>query len=306
MNLSDYARLGLNQHLLYADVIGDPAEHLRTLRIALADPRLEILDMWYPWEIKDAVLPAIAQSGKTMYYNMGNRAGQRSLAPAAMDDEHRAYTLRVYKDELERAKLCKAERIITNSGPNDVEHREECFDHLVDFYVELCKCAEGTLVMIEPTDFDTSKCKLIGSSAEAADICRRVRDAGCPNMASMIDLCHVPLMHETICQAFEDTGDYLEHIHLGTCVTDRESPFHGDKHPGVGIPGGVYGVEDFAEVFRIGLARGYFENTHRGSISIEMRTLPGRAGEDSLDVYYDAVCRAWNLASRGSSADGHS
>jgi sugar phosphate isomerase/epimerase len=296
MQLKDYARLGLNQHLLYADVITDPDEHLRTLKIALADPRLEILDMWYPWEIKDALLPAIADSGKTMYYNMGNRAGQRSLAPAAMDDEHRAYTRRVYKDELERAKLCKAERIITNSGPNDVAHRAQCFDHLVEFYVDLCTCAEGMLVMIEPTDYDTSKCKLIGSSAEAADICRRVREAGCPNMASMIDLCHVPLMHETIGQAFADTGAYLAHIHLGTCVIDKASPFYGDKHPGVGIPGGVYGVDEFAELFRIGLANGYFGQGKRGSLSIEMRALPGKSSEESLDLYHAAVCRAWESA----------
>jgi sugar phosphate isomerase/epimerase len=230
---------------------------------------------------------------------MGNRAGQRSLAPASMDRELRAYSLDVYLDELDRAKLCGAERIITNSGPNDLEHRERCFDYLVEFYVELCKQAEGILVMIEPTDFDTSKCKLVGSSAEAVNICRRVRDAGCPNMASMIDLCHVPLMHETIPMAFDDTGDFLGHIHLGTCVIDRGSPHYGDKHPGIGIPGGVYGIEDFADVFRIGIAGGYFSQSNRGSISIEMRPLPGKSSQESLAIYYEAVCRAWELAREG-------
>ncbi len=298
MKLRDYMRLGLNQHLLYADVIIDPAEHLRTLKIALTDPRLDILDMWYPWEIKDEILPVIRDSGKTIYYNMGNRAGQRSLAPAAIDDEHRGYSMKVYKDELERAKLCNAAKIITNSGPNDVENRSQSMDYLVDFYIELCKCAESMTVMIEPTDWDTSKCKLIGSSAEAVEICKRVRAAGCDNMTSMIDMCHIPLMHETLAQAMSDTGKYLEHIHLGNCVTDKDSPFYGDKHPGIGIPGGVYGVEDLAEIFKLGLDSGYFSKKNKGSASIEMRVLPGKSSEECLDEYYAAVCRAWEVATR--------
>ena len=219
----------------YADVIKNSAEHLRTLKIVLSDPRLDIIDMWYPWDIKDACFQAIKDARKTIYYNMGNRAGRRSLAPASMDDEYRRFTLRVYKDELERAKFCDAQKIITNSGPNDVENRDRCKDYLVDFYIELCKCAESMTVMIEPTDWDTSKCKLIGSSKEAVEICQRVRDAGYENMASMIDMCHVPLMHETISQSVSDTGNYLEHIHLGNCVLTKTSPFYGDKHPGLEI-----------------------------------------------------------------------
>ena len=296
MNLRDYMRLGVNHHLLYADVIKNTSEHLKTLEIVLSDRRLDIVDMWYPWDIKDSLLEAVKNSGKTIYYNMGNRPNQRKLAPASMDDEHRRYTLEVYKDELERAKLCDAEKIITNSGPNDIEHRDQCKEYLVDFYIELCKCAEPIIVIIEPTDWDTSKCKLIGSSKEAHEICRRVRKAGFENMGSMIDMCHVPLMHETISQAISDTGDYVEHIHLGNCVLDKESPNYGDRHPGLGIEGGVYGVPDIAELFSLFITKGYFNPENKGSCSIEMRRLPGRSSEDSFNQYYNAVCQAWDMA----------
>jgi sugar phosphate isomerase/epimerase len=297
MSFRDYMRLGVNHHLLYADVIKDSAEHLRTLEIVLSDHRLDIIDMWYPWDIKEACLKAIKDSGKIIYYNMGNRAGQRSLAPASMDDDHRRYTLDVYKDELKRAKLCNAQKIITNSGPNDLKHREKCKDYLVEFYIEICKQAEGIMVIIEPTDWDTSKYKLIGSSLEAVEICRRVRDAGCENMGSMIDMCHVPLMHETIFQAVSDTGEYLEHIHLGNCVLDKKSPWYGDKHPGLGIEGGIFGVSDIAELFKRGLSTGYFSLQSRGSASIEMRRLPGQSSEECFDNYYDEVCQAWDMTS---------
>lgn len=296
MNFKDYMRLGINHHLLYADVIKDPAEHLRTLQLLLADPRLEIIDLWYPWEIQEGTLKAIRDSGKTIYYNMGNRSGQRSLAPASMDDEHRHYSLNVYLDELKRAKMCNAQKIITNSGPNDLEHREKCKDYLVEFYIELCKQAGSITVIIEPTDWDTSKRKLIGSSTEAVEICQRVRDAGYGNIGSMIDMCHVPLMHETISKAVVDTGKYLEHIHLGNCVVDKASPYYGDKHPGLGIEGGIFGVSDIAGLFGLGLSMGYFSRQSRGSVSIEMRPLPGQSSEECFERYYDAVCQAWDMA----------
>lgn len=296
MKLKDYVRLGLNHHLLYADSIKGSAEHFRTLQVVLSEPRLDIVDMWYPWEIKDQVLGAIEDSGKTIYYNMGNRAGQRALAPAAMDDEHRRFTLGIYKDELKRAKLCNAPKIITNSGPNDVENRNKCKDYLVEFYVELCRCAEPIMVMIEPTDWDMSKCKLIGSSAEAVEICQRVRDAGCYNMASMIDMCHIPLMHESIAQSVSETGSYLEHIHVGNCVLDETSSFYGDKHPGIGIDGGIYSDKDIAEIFRLCIENGYFSKEDKGSASIEMRRLPGQSSEECFEEYYEAVCRAWKMA----------
>ena len=150
--------------------------------------------------------------------------------------------------------------------------------------------------MIEPTDWDMSKCKLIGSSAEAVEICRRVRDAGCDNMASMIDMCHVPLMHESIAQSVSETGSYLEHMHLGNCVLDETSSFCGDKHPGIGIDGGIYSAKDIAEIFRLCIENGYFSKEDKGSASIEMRCLPGQSSEECFEEYYEAVCRAWKMA----------
>ena len=48
MNYKDYVKLGLNHHLLYAEVASEPAEHQRTLIQLLEDDRLEILDIWIP------------------------------------------------------------------------------------------------------------------------------------------------------------------------------------------------------------------------------------------------------------------
>ena len=296
MRMRDYVKLGINHHLLYADSIPSPAEHLATLKTLLADSRLEIVDLWTPREIAPEAAKAILASGKTIYYNIGDRKGEPHLGTASMDPEIRQRSLKQYLDELDRAKACGAAKIITNSGPNDPANREMCKKHLTDFYAVFCREAAPAMVIIEPTDWDMSKCKLIGSSAEAAEICRQVRAAGHPNMGSMIDMCHVPLMHENLQQAMSGTGKYLEHIHLGNCILDPALPQFGDRHPGFGAVGGVYGIEALTEIFFLGLKTGYFCREHRGSASIEMRVLPGKSPEECLNIYYDAVCRAWEMA----------
>lgn len=303
MKLNEYVKLGLNHHLLFSSVIQeDSRAHYETLERVANDPRLEILDMWVPEDepFRTKTVELMRRCGKELFYNCGNRAGKPSLAPASFDDDKRKYTLDVYKDELERAKAIRATKVITNSGPNNLERRAEAFDRLISFYVEICRIAPEMLIMIEPTDWDVSKKKLIGSSKEAVEICRRVRAAGCSNMASMVDLCHVPLMHETLAQAVADTGEYLGHIHLGNCILkDRAHPLFGDKHVPVCMEGGEYGVKDLAELFRLGLDAGYFSTKRRGSASLEVRTLPGDDPIETLNRQYELIQEAWEQATEG-------
>ena len=300
MKLNEYVKLGLNHHLLFSHLIKeDSAAHYETVKILAADSRFDVLDMWIPEDepYRTKVVEAVLKSGKEVFYNCGNRAGKPSLAPAAFDDEKRNYTWNVYCDELARAKMIGATKVITNSGPNNLENREKAFDVLGDFYVEICRTVPEMLVLIEPTDWDMSKKKLIGSSAEAVEICRRVAARGCPNMASMIDMCHIPLMHETLAQAMKNTGDHLGHIHFGNCILkDRTNPYFGDKHVPLCIAGGEYSVDDVAELFRLGLNSGYFSKEKRGSASIEMRVLNGEKPAAALDRYYDMIVDGWKKA----------
>lgn len=302
MSLRDYVRLGLNHHLLFANECVTAQGHYDTLKMVIDDERLEILDLWVadeePYRRKEIEL--IAGCGKEVYYNCGNRAGKPSLEPASLNSEKKQYTIDVYKDEIARGKACGAVKVITNSGPNNLENRETAFDSVVDFYCQMCEFAPEMLIMIEPTDYDMSKCKLIGSSKEAVEICKRVMDKGHENIASMVDMCHIPLMHEMLEQAMTETGEFLGHIHLGNCIKkDKSHKLYGDKHVALCIEGGEYGIDELAELFKVGLRMGYFNQQSRGSASIEMRTLPGDNPLERLDIYYDYVLQAWERAIKG-------
>jgi sugar phosphate isomerase/epimerase len=303
MGYREYLKLGVNHHLLYAACASEPSEHERTLGKLLADERLEILDMWIqefdPHRRRE--IGMIKDSGKEIYYNVGTRKGKEPAHPASLIPEKRRYSLDFYKSELDRAIAVGAKKVITNSGPNNPEKRDAAIDALVAFYTEICNYVPADmLIMIEPTDWDVAKCKLIGSSREAADLSRRMHGGGCRNFSSMVDMGHLPLMHETIAQAMRDTGDQIGHIHMGNCILkDRSHPLFGDKHVALGIEGGEYGEEDLARLLQIGLEMGYFNKESRGSASIEMRPIPGKTPEESLDIYCETLSGAWEIAVSG-------
>lgn len=300
MSYKDYVKLGLNHHLLYAEVASEPAEHQRTLMQLLEDDRLEILDIWIPdvEPFRSSETMAIRDSSKEIYYNVGTRKGKEPAHPASLIPEKRRYSLDFYKDELDRAVEVGATRVITNSGPNNPENRQAAIDALVEFYIEICNYVPGDiLIMIEPTDWDVDKCKLIGSSREAVDLAGRIHAAGCENFSSMVDMGHLPLMHETILQGMSDSRDQIGHIHMGNCILkDKSNPMFGDKHVAWGIAGGEYNIKDLVELLSVGLKMGYFNNKSRGSASIEMRPVPGMTPEQSFDFYYKTFCEAWEIA----------
>jgi len=267
MNYKDYIKLGLNHHLLYAECSSIPQEHERTLMRLLEDDRLEILDLWIPKEqpFCDHEINALKASGKDIYYNVGTREGLAPAHPATLDPQKLKYSLAFYKDELDRAIAVNATKVITNSGPNDPENREKAICALVEFYVEICNYVpDKMLIMIEPTDWDVDKCKLIGSSKDAAELAGRIHAAGCKNFSSMVDMGHLPLMHETIEQGMKESGGHIGHIHMGNCILkDKSHPMFGDKHIGWGIEGSEYDVNDVAELLSTGLRMGYFNQDSR-------------------------------------------
>ncbi|MHC4123775.1 MAG: TIM barrel protein [Planctomycetota bacterium] len=299
MNYKDYLKLGVNHHMLYADYVSQPLEHQRTLMEILGDERFEVLDMWIPQDepYRTDEIKAVSNCGKEIYYNVGPRPGKEDAHPASLDPAEKQYAIDFYKSELDRAIECKAIKVVTNSGPNNPEKRAEAIDSLVDFYIEICNYAPDMLIMIEPTDWDMSKYMLIGSSKEATEVCKKVQQAGCRNIASMVDICHVPLMHETIEQAMRDTGEYLSHIHMGNCILkDKNHKLFGDKHPPLYVEGGEYNIDDHASLFKVGLDIGYFGTKTRGSATIEARPIEGKKPAECLDLYYDYFCNAWSMA----------
>jgi len=304
VNYKAYIKLGLNHHLLYRDACREPGGHERTLMQVLQDDRWEVLDIWIPKSsgVQRREIEALRQSGKEIYYNIGTRQGLAPAHPASLDPAKRRYSLDFYKDELDRALAVGAKKVITNSGPDFPETRQACIEALVEFYCEICAYVPADLlIMIEPTDREIDKKKLMGPSRECVELCRRVHQAGHKNFASMVDMGHLPLMGETIRQAMYESRGFIGHIHLGNCILkNRRHPLFGDKHVPWGLPESEYDVDELAELLRVGLEIGYFRQEGRGSASFEMRPYPDKSPEETLEIAFDKFEQAWGKATAGS------
>jgi sugar phosphate isomerase/epimerase len=298
MSYKEYMKIGLNHHLLYKKMISGPKDHFETLKEVMGEKRLEILDLWIPEEepYRREEIKLLKDSGKDIYYNVGSRKGKESAHPCTLSSEKRKYSIELYKNEIARGIEAGCRKIIANSGPDVPDNREEAFEALVDFFCEICRFVpEDVIVMVEPTDRDIDKKKFIGPSGDAVKLSQRIHNAGCKNFASMIDMCHLPLMGETIEHAMNISKGYIGHIHLGNCIMkDRKNPLYGDKHPAWGLKDSEYDVDDIARLIKTGMDTGYFSNGNRGSASFEMLAYEEMSPLQSISRFFEYLERAWD------------
>ena len=119
----------------------------------------------------------------------------------------------------------------------------------------------------------------------------------------MVDMGHVPLLGETLAQAFADSTPFVGHVHLGNCILeDRSHPLFGDKHVPWGTPGGEFGREGIVDFFRQAFACGYLGGGDRPTVSFEMRPYPDLSPERSLDRFFAEFDAAWDAFQQESNA----
>ena len=136
---------------------------------------------------------------------------------------------------------------------------------------------------LEPTDRDIDKHFLYGSMTETCETIRNIRASGMENMAILLDMAHIPIMHETLESASTIGGDLLEHIHLGNCIIkNKKNPFYGDKHPCWGCEDGEFDENDGLTFLKLLFKAGYFTRGNDRTVSFEMRPLIGKTPEETI------------------------
>lgn len=294
----DYMKIGVSHHLLYKFCIHSPESHLQTMRELLADERPEVFDLWIsnlePFRSEEIRL--IRDCGREVIYNIGDQSDRPSLCPTARERTMREYTMSVFKNGLECAMEAGIRKTVTSSGMQHDLDDEGSFEAIRDFYCALCEFVGPEMrLIVEPTDYNWDKRFYIGSSAKAMRLIQAVRACGYENIGGMVDMCHLPLMFETIPQAMCDLAGSVEHLHLGTCVRDdRSSPIFGDRHPAWGMPGTIWGKAELQQLFYEALKSGYFSKTHRGTASFEMIAYDKEQCLLSLGKFLQYVQEAWD------------
>ncbi|MDO5435802.1 MAG: TIM barrel protein [Clostridia bacterium] len=287
--------LGVNHQFIFTRGMTDPVIHTETLKEAAAYPEIDALDCWTWPEARRAKEESriLKDSGKWINYNIGDRPGDEPCFPGSPDPARRERAYDILMREFDHAMDCGARKIILGSGPDVPEDRETAKRHFAEILVRVGKnVPRDVTVAVEPTDRDVDKHFLLGPAKETADFLHDVQAMGLPNAGMLLDMCHIPIMHETLESAVKNAGDTIRHIHLGNCIIkDPLNPFYGDKHVAWGAEGSEYGEKETAIFAGLLKNAGYLDCEH-ATVTFEMRRAGNLDAKQSLQFFIDI----WNRA----------
>ena len=289
--------LGVNHQFMYPDAISNEKVHTETLKKVASREDIDAIDCWI-WrgaERSDEERKILLSSGKVINYNIGDRFGEDICLPSSTNETDRIRAYDIMMREFEYGLSVNTKKFVLGSGPDmpqDHEGAKERFGELITKVIK--QLPKDVMMSLEPTDWDIDKHFLFGPMNEAVDFVKNIRKEGFENIGVMIDMCHVPIMHETLDTALQKAKDVLVHIHLGNCVIkDKTNEFYGDKHVAWNYPGGEYTEGDGVEFLKMLQTAGYFDKDG-ATVSFEMRPTLGKTAEESLERWVKIFKSAFN------------
>ena len=282
----DKVILGINHQFIYPASISNAEAHTENLRKLADNPLIDALDCWIWASHAKEELKILKNCGKYINYNIGDRIGEVPVFPATADAKEREYALEILKRETEFAIESGAKKIIFGSG-RDVAppERTDAYKRFEDFILEWSNIIpKDVWLCLEPTDRDIDKFFLYGDVEDTCNAVRNIRQSGFEKMGILLDMGHVPIMHETLESATSKIGDLLTHIHMGNCIIkNTENPLYGDKHPCWGVEDGEYDENDGTKFLNCLKDVGYLSRGNEQTISFEMRPLTGMSSEQTIE-----------------------
>lgn len=285
--------LGVNHQFLFPKAIEDAQTHTQTLREASTYDNIQALDCWlWRGERAEEEKRILLDSGKIINYNIGDRFGETPLFPVSPDKKEQVRAYDTLMREIEYALALNSKKIVFASGPDYPQDRAGAFQRLSELVLKIAKQLPADVMLaLEPTDRDIDKFFLLGPLSETVSFVKAVKEEGV-NIGILLDMCHIPIMHETLDSALEKAKEQLVHIHLGNClIRNPNSPFYGDKHIPWDYPEGEFDSEDGAYFLRRLTEIGYF-NCPGATVSFEMRPIEGLGAKESLDRFVDVFQKA--------------
>ena len=279
---------------LYPDSMVNEKAHLESLKKLAATDLVDALDCWlWRGETAKEERTILLDSGKIINYNIGDRFGEDVAQPASRDKAERERAYDLMMREIGYALDLGSKKIIFGSGPDHPQDRAAAQERFAELILRVAKQLPPDVELsFEPTDRDIQKFFLYGSLDETVDFIKLVRKNGFERIGLLLDMCNVPIIHETLESAIEKGGAVLNHVHLGNSVIkDPADPLYGDRHSAWNYKGGEYTEEDGVRFIHILGDIGYLDKEN-ATVSFEMRPYEGLSSEESLARFVSVFNRA--------------
>lgn len=296
-SIRKYMRVGLIHFMAYPAVIKGEGPIEETFRKIAIDDYFEVAEItWMKDEsVRKNVKQMIDTSHMTVTYGGQPRLLTTGLNINNIDEAGRLKALASLKEGIDEAYEMGAKGIAFLSGNYTEEKKEDAYQALIKSTKELCRYAKekGDMpVVLEVFDYDVDKKSLIGPVDLAKRFAEDMR-AEYDNFGLMVDLSHLPLLHETSKEALIPIKDYIVHAHMGNCVVkDPSWPAYGDAHPRFGFPGGENDVDELVEYLRVLIDIGFISKEKRPIVSFEVKPF----GNEDPDLVVANAKRVLNLA----------
>ena len=292
-----YMRVGTILHVSYKQLGSGEGPILECLKKIVTDPYFEVVEVAHmkDAEVRKAAADMIARGHMTSSYGGQGRMLGAGLNINDLNEEGRQKALASLKEGIDEAYEMGVEDFAFLAGRYEEETKEESFQALLKSTRELCEYAKskGDMpVLCEVFDYDIAKKSLIGP----VDMVKRYAETICAeydNFGLMVDLSHIPMLHETIEESLLPVQQYIRHAHMGnTVIKSPECSAYGDEHPRFGFPNSENDVEELAAYMRLLLKIGFLNEKKRPIVSFEIKPF----GEEDPEVCLANAKRTLDLA----------
>jgi sugar phosphate isomerase/epimerase len=296
-SIHKYAKIGLIHFMAYPSTMKGEGPIEETIRTIAVDDYFDAIEI--TWiknaELRKKVKQMLDSSHLSVAYGGQPRLLTTGQNINDLDESKRKIAVENLKDGIDEAIEMGAVGFGFLSGKYTEEKKEEAYQALVKSTKELCAYAKSKgdiKIAHEVFDYDIDKCSLVGP----VDLAKRYAEelcAECDNFGLMVDLSHLPIIHETARQSLIPIKQYIIHAHMGNCyLRDRNNPAYGDAHPRFGYPGGENDVEELVEYLRVLMEIGYLNHDNRRFLSFEVKPV----GDEDSDIVIANAKRVLNLA----------
>ncbi|MBQ5950721.1 MAG: sugar phosphate isomerase/epimerase [Lachnospiraceae bacterium] len=291
-SITKYFQPGILQWMSYPD-----RGKLQSLRTICCDDFFNYLEVsGFDPDDLPAAASMIAQSHMNCSVCAAPAFLGQGLNPNSVVEEERKKAEDFLLSLIPQAQALGAGGIGFLAGKYEESRKEEAYQALLKTTFNVCEAAKacGLMVEVEVFDYDVDKCTLIGPAPLAARYAADVR-AKYDNFGLLVDLSHIPIIHESIDYSVSTLKDYITHLHYGNAVMKPGCDAYGDRHPRMGFPNSENDVEQLVEFLRALRAAGLFRPEAPLPLSCEVKPWAGE--DDDIVVANTKRCltRAWAL-----------
>jgi len=295
--LCKYMKVGLIHFMAYPSTIRGEGPILETVRkIAVDDyfTAIEITTIKDKQE-REKVKQMLETSHMRIAYGGQPRLLTTGLNINDLNEEGRQKAIANLKEGIDEAYEIGASGFAFLSGRYSEDKKEESYQALVSSTKELCAYVAGKgnmRIALEVFDYDIAKKSLIGPAPLALRFAKEIREEH-SNFGLMVDLSHIPMIHETIEESLLPVKDYIIHAHMGNCVIkSADLPAYGDEHPRFGFKNGENDVEQVVEYLRVLFKIGFLNEQNPPIVSFEVKPF----GDEDPDIVVANAKRTLNEA----------